>query len=278
MVAITSAKFTFFGCIPLFNLFLGGFPSGSVVKNPLAMQEMQRLRFDPWDRKIPWRQVWQPTPVFLAGESHGQGSLEGYSPFSPKALDPTEVTEHAVNLFLERSLCASLSAFWKVFVLFCFVLIRVKLNVLFHKSGEMVCWILHCSLVAQSCPTLCNPMDCVHPHATRQAPLSMGFPRQEYRSGLPFPSPGDLPVIEPACLALAGRFFTADSLPPGGKWSVRSLAIISGWAWILSCYSSCNLEISHCPHHHTWTLYLICTSSLNLSFYLGWIQDMSRAT
>ena len=56
-VAITSAKFTFFGCIPLFNLFLGGFPSGSVVKNPLAMQEMQRLRFDPWDRKIPWRQV-----------------------------------------------------------------------------------------------------------------------------------------------------------------------------------------------------------------------------
>ena len=47
-----------------------------------------------------------------------------------------------------------------------------------------------------------------------QAPLSMGFPRQEYWSGLPFPPPGDLPDpgIEPkspvAC-ALAGRFFTA---------------------------------------------------------------------
>ena len=39
MVAITSAKFTFFGYIPLSNLFLGGFPSGSVVKNPLAVQE-----------------------------------------------------------------------------------------------------------------------------------------------------------------------------------------------------------------------------------------------
>ena len=46
-----------------------------------------------------------------------------------------------------------------------------------------------------------------------QAPLSMGFPRQEYWSGLPFPSPGDLPDpgIKPASLtspALAGRFFT----------------------------------------------------------------------
>ena len=42
-----------------------------------------------------------------------------------------------------------------------------------------------------------------------QAPLSMGFSRQEYRSGLPFPSPGDLqdPGIQPASPALAGGFF-----------------------------------------------------------------------
>ena len=45
----------------------------------------------------------------------------------------------------------------------------------------------------------------------RQAPLSMGFPRQEYWSGLPFPSPGDLsdPGVEP----VAGSFFT--TVPPG---------------------------------------------------------------
>ena len=51
--------------------------------------------------------------------------------------------------------------------------------------------------VAQLCLTLCNPMDCI-----RQAPLSMGFSRQEYWSGLAFPSPGDLPnsEIEPALL------------------------------------------------------------------------------
>ena len=36
--------------------------------------------FDPWVGKIPWRMAWQPTPVFLPGESHGQRSLAGYSP------------------------------------------------------------------------------------------------------------------------------------------------------------------------------------------------------
>jgi len=42
-----------------------------------------------------------------------------------------------------------------------------------------------------------------------QAPLSMGFPRQEYWSGLPFPSPGDFPdpEIEPTSPTLAGGFF-----------------------------------------------------------------------
>ena len=40
--------------------------------------------------------------------------------------------------------------------------------------------------VAQSCPTLCDPMD------YSQAPLYMGFPRKEYWSRFPFPSPGDL--------------------------------------------------------------------------------------
>ena len=62
------------------------------------------------------------------------------------------------------------------------------------------------SKVAQSCPTLCDP----HGH---QAPPSMGFSRQEYWSGFPFPFPQDLPDpgIEPASPVsptLTGRFFT----------------------------------------------------------------------
>ena len=50
---------------------------------------------------------------------------------------------------------------------------------------------------------------------THQAPLSVGFPRQEYWSGLPFPSPGDLlnPETEPTSPPLACRFFTSE--PPG---------------------------------------------------------------
>ena len=51
---------------------------------------------------------------------------------------------------------------------------------------------------------------------TRQAPLSMGFSRQEYWSGLPFPPPGDLPnpgikPMTPVSPALAGRFFTTSA-------------------------------------------------------------------
>ena len=59
------------------------------------------------------------------------------------------------------------------------------------------------SEVAQSCPTLYNPVAC-------KAPPSMGFSRQKYWSGLPFPSPGDLPNsgIKPGSPTLE-----ADSLP-----------------------------------------------------------------
>ena len=57
-----------------------------------------------------------------------------------------------------------------------------------------------------------------------QVPLSMGFPRQEYWSGLPFPSPGDLvdPETEPASPALAGRFFTTKGKPFAAAKSLQS--------------------------------------------------------
>ena len=70
-------------------------------------------------------------------------------------------------------------------------------------------------LITQSCLTLCNPMDCSLP----SAPLSMGFSRQKYWSGLPRPPPGDLPDpgIEPGSLCLL--HWQAGSLPlvPHGK-------------------------------------------------------------
>ena len=60
-------------------------------------------------------------------------------------------------------------------------------------------------LVAPSSPTFCDPMD-----FSPQAPLSMGFSRQEYWNGLPFPSPGDLP--NPG-IKLVSPALQADSLP-----------------------------------------------------------------
>ena len=66
-----------------------------------------------------------------------------------------------------------------------------------------------CTKLLQFCLTLCDPMDCSY-----QAPLSMGFSRQEYWSGLPCPPPGQIPDpwIKPTFLmspTLAGGFFTS---------------------------------------------------------------------
>ena len=68
------------------------------------------------------------------------------------------------------------------------------------------CYFLYvCAKLLQSCSTLCDPWTVAH-----QAPLSMGFSRQEHWSELPFPSPGDLPYpgIEPIAL-------TSPTLPSG---------------------------------------------------------------
>jgi len=45
---------------------------------------MQETQVNPWVEKIPWRREWLPTPVFLPGEFHGQGSLVGYSSWDHK--------------------------------------------------------------------------------------------------------------------------------------------------------------------------------------------------
>ena len=48
------------------------------IKNPPAHEgDIMRHGFDPWVGKIPWRRKWQPSPVFLPGESHGHRSLAG---------------------------------------------------------------------------------------------------------------------------------------------------------------------------------------------------------
>ena len=62
--------------------------------------QCKRHGFDPWFGKIPWRRAWQPTPVFLLGESHGQRSLVGYSPWDCKELDMTELLTLSLPPFI----------------------------------------------------------------------------------------------------------------------------------------------------------------------------------
>ena len=80
----------------------------------------RRPWFDPCVGRIPCRREWVPTPVFLPGEFHGQRNLLGYSPWGCKESDTNE---------------------WLI----------VWLSYWLSESG---------SEVAQSCPTLCDPMDC----------------------------------------------------------------------------------------------------------------------
>ena len=70
---------------------LGGFPVTTAGKEPTChCRRCKRHRFDPWIRKIPWRRTWQLSPVFLPGESHGQRSRAGYSPWYCKEWDTAE--------------------------------------------------------------------------------------------------------------------------------------------------------------------------------------------
>ena len=70
-----------------------GFPCSSIGRVCL---QCRRPRFNSSVRKIPWRRKWPSTPVFLPGNSHGQRSLEGYSPW---VAEESDMTEHVSTSF-----------------------------------------------------------------------------------------------------------------------------------------------------------------------------------
>ena len=108
-------------------------------------------------------------------------------------------------------------------------LFQIKLLIIFPKSSSLLfvsisVLVLVVPLVLsrfQSCRTLCNPKDYSPPGL--QAPLSMGFSRQEYWSGSPFPSLGDLsdPGIEHASHVSCTGLGSLPLAPPGEKLSSR---------------------------------------------------------
>ena len=73
------------------------FPGGSDDKR--VCLQCRRPRLDPWVGKIPWRRERQPTPLFLPGESLGQRSLAGYSPWCRKESDTNEWLTLSLHLF-----------------------------------------------------------------------------------------------------------------------------------------------------------------------------------
>ena len=112
-----------------------GFPGGTSGKE-LASQcrRRKRGRFNPWVGKIPWRRAWQPTPVSLPGESHGQRSLADYSWIGPKQL-----STHTWDIDKKR---------WGWGLRF---ILRNWLMWLWRKVKV---------LVSQLCLTFCNSMNC----------------------------------------------------------------------------------------------------------------------
>ena len=89
---------------------------GSSHKKPAYQcRRHKRHGFNPWVGKIPWRRKWQPTPVFLPGESHGQRSLVGYSSCSRRVRS---YWSNLADIFTSRG--------WKN--LYCFLNVYSALN------------------------------------------------------------------------------------------------------------------------------------------------------
>ena len=164
----------------------------------------------------------------MLGKSHGLRSLVGYSPWGRKESDRTgrphfhhtvALTSHASKVML-KILQARLQQYVNRELPDVQTGFRkgrgtrdqtdnIRLQRK-HRNPRTTATSASLSEVTQSCPTLCNPINCSLPGSSihgifqarilewvaYQAPPSMGFSRQEYWSGLPFPSLGDLPNPE----------------------------------------------------------------------------------
>ena len=115
---------------------VGGVGGGWFGDDPRTSLVAQMVKHQPavqetWVGNVPWRMEGQPTPVFLPGESRGQRSVAGYGPWGRTESHMTE------RLY------------------FTFKHITVPPQIIRHS--------VQFSSVAQSCPTLCDPMDCSTP-------------------------------------------------------------------------------------------------------------------
>ena len=232
-------------------LICRGFPGGS--DNKKICLQCGRPRFDPLVEKIFWRRKWK-TPVFLPGESHGQMSLTGYSPWNHKKSDMTEQLTH-------------------------FYLWNQKLyDVCCQSSGS-------CDAAAaaagakslQSCPTLCDPIDGSPPaspvpgilQARTLEWVAISFSNAwKWKVKVKFLSPFRL-FATPWTAALPGSsvhgIFQAKVL----EWGAIAFSM-----WCSTCSLFMNKPGHSCSQHHhfNWiigtirTTYLEFTSSISLYY------------
>ena len=125
------------------------------VEEPGRLQFMGSLRVGhDWATSLSlftfmhWRRKWQPTPVFLPGESQGQGSLVGCCLWGRTESDTTEATAAAAAIALQYP--------WSIDSR---IPVDAKLWRFLNPDIKWHSEVL-CVLVTQSCPFLCNPMDC----------------------------------------------------------------------------------------------------------------------
>ena len=196
--------------------------------------QCRRCGFYLWVGKIPWRRKWQPTPVFLPGEYHGQRSLEGYSPrgrkkvrhnlatkpstsVSPRRIGTTSRTFSAVPKVPAQSPAHS----------------RCPMSICWENEWfSLDSWTVHVASVISNSGTLRA--------VAHKAPLAMGFSRQQYLSGLPYPPPGDLPhptqgsnlCLLPCVSCPAGTFFTVWAT---GEALVELQAVLNLWCSLIIC-------------------------------------------
>ena len=150
--------------------WLGSSQEALVVKNLPANAGCKKCCFNPWVWKVPWKKAWQPAPVFWPGEFHGQRSLQAtvHAAAAAKSLQscptlcdprdgspPGSPVPGTLQARTPEWVAISFSNTWKW---------KVK-----GKSLSRV-------------RLLATPWTTAY-----QAPLSMGFSRQEYWSGVPLP-------------------------------------------------------------------------------------------
>ena len=157
-----------------------GFPYSASDKEPACQcWRRKRLRGPSLGGEDPLEEVQQPTPVFLPGESHGQRSLVA----TVHRVAKSQTGLKWLRMHMHMCVCIYVQAYVHIHThTYTHTHIYTHTCIYIYIYTHMYV----CFQPLQLCLTLCDPI-------ALQAPLSMGFSRQEYWSALTHPPPGDLP-------------------------------------------------------------------------------------